>query len=124
LRPQPVTSMDILPTLAELCDVDLPEKPLDGKSLVTTCQSSSAKPPHEQLYWVYQEAWAVREGPWKVIGHGEEIFLANLAQDPTETTDFSTSNPHMGEYLIDRYNHWIIDDIGMDENVQKQAPVN
>ena len=27
-----MTSMDVLPALAELCDVDLPEKPLDGKS--------------------------------------------------------------------------------------------
>lgn len=121
MRPQPVSALDLLPTLADFCDAPLPEAPLDGRSLVTVCNSDEAAPPHDALYWVYKDDWAVREGPWKIVGQGNEIFLANLALDPTETVDYRHSHRHIENRLVDLHNRWIMD-LSRDPNVANQAP--
>ena len=120
LRPQPVTAMDLLPTLAEYCDAPLPQAHLDGKSLASVCASKDSASPHDVLYWVYKDDWAVREGPWKIVGRGNDIFLANLALDPTETINHSKSHRHVETRLIDLHNRWILE-LSRDPNVASQA---
>lgn len=121
LRPQPVTAMDLLPTLADFCDAPLPDAHLDGRSLASVCASDESDSPHEALFWVYQNHWAVREGPWKLIGEGDKIFLANLALDPTERVDYRQSHGHIERRLVDLYNNWITE-LSSDPNVADQAP--
>jgi arylsulfatase A-like enzyme len=121
LRPQPVTALDLLPTLAEFCDVPLPQVEIDGASLASVCASDEASSPHDALYWVYKEDWAVREGPWKIVGQGDDIFLANLALDPTETIDHAKSHRHVQNRLVDLHNRWILK-LSQDANVASQAP--
>ncbi len=115
-RDQLAHACDWLPTLAELCEVPLPDKPLDGRSLVKVLTDGSASSPHEgkSLHWQVGEGpkadWAVREGDWKLIGRsrdtsdGEskevlENFLVNLADDPAETTNRASENPEVLERL-------------------------
>jgi arylsulfatase A len=120
MRPQPVTAMDILPTIAEFCDAPMPDTVIDGKSLASVCASRDASSPHEVLYWVYKDDWAVREGPWKIVGRGNDIFLANLALDPTEKTNYSSSHRHIEARLVDLHNRWIME-LQRDPNVARQA---
>jgi arylsulfatase A len=120
LRTQPVTTMDLLPTLAEFCDAPLPEVQIDGRSLATVCASDETDSPHERLFWVYKDDWAVREGPWKLVGRGSEIFLGNLALDPTEQVNHAASHRHVEVRLVDAYNRWILD-LSRDPNVANQA---
>jgi arylsulfatase A len=121
LRPQPVSALDLLPTLAEFCNAPLPEAHIDGHSLASVCASDEASSPHDVLYWVYKEDWAVREGPWKIIGQGDEIFLANLALDPTETINYAQTHRHIQNRLVDLHNRWIME-LSRDPNVANQAP--
>lgn len=120
VRRQPVTAMDLLPTLAEFCDAPLPDVLLDGKSLADLCASDDAGAPHEVMHWVYGDEWAVREGPWKMVVNGQDIFLANLALDPTETINHQASHLHIQMHLIDRHNAWSLE-LSRDPNVPQGA---
>ena len=121
LRQQPVTSMDLLPTIAELCNVPPPDVIIDGKSLAGVCTSKDSDSPHKALFWVYKDDWAVREGPWKIVGRGGDVFLANLDLDPTETIDYSASHRHIEFRLIDLYNRWMLQ-LSRDPNVSNHGP--
>ncbi|MEZ5325290.1 MAG: sulfatase-like hydrolase/transferase [Verrucomicrobiales bacterium] len=110
VRGQVAHACDWMPTLAELCDVPLPDRYLDGHSLLPVLRSPDAASPHQQLHWMLgtnaeRAQWAVREGAWKLIGNANDttdgrniskipgLFLANLDNDPSETTNIADQHP-------------------------------
>ncbi|MCL4854727.1 MAG: hypothetical protein KJZ78_25485, partial [Bryobacteraceae bacterium] len=113
---------DWLPTLADLCDVDPPSVPLDGRSLVGMLRDANADP-HDgrALHWqvgVGQNAdWAVREGDWKLIGNTRDTgtgasgnqrvtrFLVNIKSDPRETTNLADEHPEIVARLRALHEH-------------------
>lgn len=123
---------DWLPTIAELCGVDLPEKAIDGKSLVTVIKDTTTASPHERLHWMVgrdpQKAqWAVRERDWKLIGNArdttkggkhlvlKEPFLVNLADDPSEVTNLAEKHPDVVKRLTE-YHRSVVGSIGGSSN--------
>lgn len=123
-----VSNMDWFPTLAELCNIPLPERKLDGKSMVPMLNGKSDKGTHETFYWQSlgtQEnpQWAVRHGKWKLLHRPFEAeknelnesgyFLVNLEKDPSETTNLADSHPEIVDRLYKGYKTWI-------ENVEQQ----
>lgn len=63
----PVTSIDLLPTLARLCQTDLPSKPIDGVDRLPVLlgqQGAEGRPP--SAYYSGGELQAVRSGRWKL----------------------------------------------------------
>lgn len=116
VRDQLSHACDWLPTLAELTGVKLPEVHIDGRSLVKVIKNPNAPSAHEgsALHWQLGEGskaeWAVREGDWKLIGRTRdttdghsvktvETFLANLKDDPSETTNLAAEYPEKVEHL-------------------------
>ena len=86
-------TIDVLPTLAALAGAELPEKKIDGKSIVPLIEGrSGAKSPHEAYFYRLE---AVRCGDWK-LKKGE---LFNLQSDLSETTDVSKEHPEVVERL-------------------------
>jgi arylsulfatase A-like enzyme len=117
-RRQLATGCDWLPTLAQLCGARLPEKKLDGKSLVEVIESAEVPSPHEQWYWQLgrgpRSQWAVREGAWKLLGNARDTsnkapltsedkkrFLVNLDDDPSEMENLAEENPEVVERLME-----------------------
>jgi arylsulfatase A len=115
-RDQMAHSCDWLPTVAELCGVDLPKRTIDGKSLATVIRDNGAQTPHKRLHWMVgrdakKAQWAVREGDWKLIGNArdttngrkhfvlDKLFLSNLAEDPSETRNAAEDHPEVVERL-------------------------
>jgi len=113
---------DWLPTIAELTGVKLPEVHIDGRSLVEVIKNSKTPSVHEgsALHWQLGEGtkaeWAVREGDWKLIGRTRdttdghsvktvETFLANLKDDPSETTNLAAKFPEKVEHLRKLHEH-------------------
>lgn len=63
-----VAGMDILPTIAEIAGASLPEKQIDGVSLLPLLKGEKAEP-RKSLYYYYRNnnLEAVRDAQWKLV---------------------------------------------------------
>ena len=102
-----ISSVDMLPTFAELAGTQIPDSVvIDGRSLVTVFQKDEYDP-DRAVFWHYPvyhhdvPASAVRKGDWKLIEYlDDETFeLYNLKDDIGETTDVCSQYPERCEEL-------------------------
>jgi len=122
VRNQLAANIDWFPTLAEYCHLPLPDRKLDGKSLVQVIQNEKERSPHNMFYWQSgggkdNPQWAVREGDWKLLHNpmqakkeeldGESLMLINLQQDPAEKQNLSQAYPEQVKKLKEKYEHWL-----------------
>ncbi|RCS54927.1 DUF4976 domain-containing protein [Bremerella cremea] len=112
----PVVSTDFFPTMLELAGLPLqPMLHADGQSLVSLL-GGAGEQPERALYWHYPHyhgsTWkpgaSIREGDWKLIEFYEydEVELYNLADDPGEQNDLSTSQPEKTAQLREKLHTW------------------
>lgn len=117
-RNQMAISLDWYPTLAELCNISLPDKRIDGRSLVPVLKSAVAESPHKTLFWQLGNQWAVREGPWKLVVNGRDndrepphrvadVFLSNLDKSLSETNNLAADNQAIVERLTRYHRDWL-----------------
>ena len=115
-RDQFVVGCDWLPTIAGICDVPLPERKIDGRSIADVLRSDDAPSPHESFYWHLGSGknvqWAVREGNWKLLGKptdtsrkapltkDDELFLVDLGNDLGEIHNLAAKNPEVVQRLL------------------------
>ncbi|HOD82429.1 MAG: Arylsulfatase [Planctomycetes bacterium ADurb.Bin126] len=117
-------SIDVLPTLVDLCGLDKPAHRIDGLSVAEMLKSASADSPHRVMHWQLGNQWAVREGDWKLVANAQDplgadrpadlpkpdkIFLSNLAQDVTETKNQAAENGEIVKRLTRLHEHWAKD---------------
>ena len=123
VREQLAFGCDWFPTLAELCGVLLPKMTLDGKSLLPVLRSAKAPSPHEVLHWQtgspQNPSWAVREGPWKLLGNpldnagpkltaeDKKLFLTNLKDDLREQGNVASEFPDVTKRLHGLHDSWL-----------------
>ena len=87
---QPVNSLDVLATIADVTDAPLnPEKPLDGTNLIPFVTGTKQGAPHKAIYLRgggSKGTYAVRMGDYKIITHNEgaRLQLYNLKDDISE----------------------------------------
>ncbi|MDP6410370.1 MAG: sulfatase-like hydrolase/transferase [Planctomycetota bacterium] len=107
---EPVSSIDLLPSIAEICGVGLPEgRMIDGESLVALL-GGGGEWEREELFWHFPHFWwgtrvapygVLRKGRWKLIrrygGGGRELF--DLEADPGETRDLAAERSALVERL-------------------------
>jgi arylsulfatase A-like enzyme len=116
-----------MPTLAELTGVKLVNADIDGRSLVGVIRSAEASSPHEVLHWQVDEGpnaqWAVRAGPWKLIGNVRDTsersrgftlsaadakwFLSNLAEDVSERHNYASEHGDVVRRLQTLHAQWL-----------------
>jgi arylsulfatase A len=111
VRDQLATGCDWFPTIAELCDVKLPNRHYDGKSLWPVLASADAASAHDHFFWLLGKGknaqWAIRKGDWKLLGNAtdktdraapvkvDKLFLANLRDDIGEQTNVAAEHPEV-----------------------------
>lgn len=121
----PAMTIDVFPTMAALIDADLPELPIDGKSIWPLMTGASHTSPQEAYFFYYKlnELHAVRSGRWKLqfphtyrtmtgqkpgkdgipgkYNNGAEIGLVlyDLEADIGESTDVAAEHPDVVERL-------------------------
>jgi arylsulfatase A-like enzyme len=99
-----------------------PDVHLDGRSLAPVIRSAAAPSPHGVLHWQTGNAWAVREGDWKLLGQPQDtgvvppqkikdLFLVNLRQDPREQTNLADREPDVVRRLQSLHDAWA-EDVG------------
>jgi arylsulfatase A-like enzyme len=118
VRDQMATSLDWLPTFAELAGATLPDRKIDGSSLAAVLHSEQAPSPHEVFHWQLQDQWAVREGPWKLVVNGldtdhrvrlegeDKVFLSHLDRDATETKNLAREHTEVVDRLTRLHEEW------------------
>ena len=117
-RNQFAVNTDWMPTLAELCGIELDSKDMDGKSLVKIINNEAEETKHTAGYcWQYQDMWVARKGQWKLLGNprdtGKKIaklkakrWLVNLEKDPGEQINLASKYPTIVAELEHQYNNW------------------
>lgn len=121
VREQLAANIDWLPTLAEYCAIALPDRKIDGKSLVTVISDPTAKSPHDVFFWNANDQkedgqWAVRQGKWKLLhrpaqAKKEELddngfFLVDMDDDLRERKNVSIHHPNIVSQLTDLFKNW------------------
>ena len=120
VRNQLAVNADWMPTLAELCGITLDTKDLDGKSLVSIIKNEGMATRHETFCWQLGKQKAARNGDWKLLLHPvihsptyqnlvepkDSIFLANLREDPSETTNLASEHPEKVKELKLQFEAW------------------
>ena len=93
---------DILPTFADLVNVNISDVATEGISLLPTfLGNSKEQKQHPYLYWEFHENkfsdQAVRKGKWKAIRHDPDAKaeLYNLEVDPKEKNNLASTNPEV-----------------------------
>jgi arylsulfatase A-like enzyme len=117
-RYQWVMSLDLMPTLADLCGAQLKNEVV-GKSMVPILMHEDEPSKHEKHIWQSGAQWAVRKGKWKLVGNpvdhsgkGEldpvkdQLFLINLDEDRTELMNYASLVPEKVEELTQEYLAW------------------
>lgn len=106
MRNQIVTAMDWFPTILELCNVEKPDRKLDGHSALPVIKDAKAKSRHKVLHYMWQEGWCVREGDWKLIGSNKSrrngtfpLSLHNLGEEAPEVRDHAAEQPDLVKRL-------------------------
>jgi len=109
-----VSSVDFLPTFADLAGVELPEEQVfDGISLLNHLEGSEVDP-ERAIFWHYpvyhhdEPASVVRKGKWKLIHNliSDQRFLYDLENDIGESTDLSLLEPELVEDLYRILEEW------------------
>ncbi len=97
LSHQPWYFADMLPTLADLVEMDLPY-PVDGVSVWPTIQGKNQDLKERYFYWEFHERGfqqAARKGGWKAIRleKNAPLELYHLSQDPIEKRNVADQYP-------------------------------
>ena len=112
----PITSVDFLPTFAELAGVSLPAgQPVDGESFAPLIEGRPALD-DRAIFWHYPlylagratPASAIRKGDWKLIEFFEDgrVELYNVATDNSESRNMADAAPAKASELHQELIAW------------------
>ncbi len=112
---QPVISLDVFATAAELTGANVPAShTLEGADILPYLTGRQTGAPHDRLFWRAGGGarFAVREGDWKLVGgQNGKTQLFNLATDLGESEDLAASQPEVLSRLSRAYAGWNKDNI-------------
>lgn len=112
---EPVTSLDVFPTVLAAAGVDPGDRPLDGVDLLPYLTGARQGPPHEVLHWRFLDERALRRGTMKLVryrppelGAGAELRTAlyDLSRDEAERFDLSGERPELAAELAREMEAW------------------
>jgi len=105
--PQISAVIDLLPTLADLADIDYStSNPLDGVSLKPLLLGESETVDDRPLFAHWRDRTSVRTQRYRLDHQGR---LFDMVEDPSQTTDLSEKLPNLAAHLAAQVKHWKMD---------------
>ncbi len=102
----PVSTLDIFPTVAALAGVKPPAN-LDGVNLTPFLKGAQSAPPHDALFFSIDGKKAVRQHEWKlVVEPNGTPHLFNLAKDLEEKHDLAPTETGRVKELTAKWQAW------------------
>ena len=102
----PVSTLDIFPTIAALAGVAAPAN-LDGVNLTPFLKGESKGPPHASLFFQTTTHGAVLQHPWKlVVAPDQSMQLFNLSDDIGEKLNLAGREAARVAHLEEEWKAW------------------
>jgi arylsulfatase A-like enzyme len=134
---QLASTMDLLPTFAELASVEPPSNKIDGLSITQLLFDQKAVTPHDAYYYYDRDQLqAVRSGPWKLFlplsdfnrhphfekGGSAQALLFNLDEDIDCSSNLASSYPKVVGRLMKMAEEakWELGDRGVEGHEARQ----
>ena len=107
-RHQTVMTMDLFPTFAKIAGMaPPPDHQLDGIDILPLLRDETVRI-DRVLHWRFGDSWAVRSGPWKLIGKGEaSVALFDLEKDLEEQNDLLENQQEKAAELMQHHRQWV-----------------
>lgn len=94
------SSIDLLPTLVNLCNLESPRNFIDGKNRLPQFQNQQNLNPEPIFYYSAQGYMeGVRLGPWKLLQLKDSAYLFNLEEDVAEKYNLIIDQPALADSL-------------------------
>ena len=104
--------IDVSATLRDITGAKYPKKVSGNKTKAPTGKSlfpifkGEEREPHEEIFWRFNRANAVRQGDLKVVRVGKTWELYDLKADPTETKNLAKERPKKTSELSQMWEDW------------------
>jgi len=104
--------IDVSATLRDITGAKYPKKVSGNKTKAPTGKSllpifkGEEREPHEEIFWRFNRANAVRQGDLKVVRVGKTWELYDLKADPTETKNLAKERPKNTSELSKMWEDW------------------
>jgi arylsulfatase A-like enzyme len=114
---EPLMTIDLLPTIAEMIGAKLPGHRIDGKNILPLMLSDDAKSPHKAYYFYNgNQLQAVRQGKWKLhFPHGYRTMAGKPGGTGGIPTNYSQAKIELS--LFDLHQ-----DIGESKDLKAEFP--
>lgn len=114
---EPLMTIDLLPTIAEMIGAKLPGHRIDGKNILPLMLSDDAKSPHKAYYFYNgNQLQAVRQGKWKLhFPHGYRTIAGKPGGTGGIPTNYSQAKIELS--LFDLHQ-----DIGESKDLKAEFP--
>ena len=114
---EPLMTIDLLPTIAEMIGAKLPGHRIDGKNILPLMLSDNAKSPHKAYYFYNgNQLQAVRKGKWKLhFPHGYRTMAGKPGGTGGIPTNYSQAKIELS--LFDLHQ-----DIGESKDLKAEFP--
>lgn len=101
-----ISSLDLMPTFAEICNTWVPDATMDGYDILSVLSGGEDPSPREDMFWEWMHLKAARVGPYKWVKTPDEEGLYDLSRDPGEREDLSSELPEVVKELRNRWQEW------------------
>ncbi|MFH5833840.1 sulfatase-like hydrolase/transferase [Halalkalibaculum sp. DA384] len=104
-----ILTMDILPTLAEIINIDIESKTdVTGRSFAPLVNGSEGEYEWNErtVFWRFREGKAARKGDWKIVINEDSEELYNLSKGIDESKNVRENNQEIFSQLKDELESW------------------
>ena len=104
-----IHGVDWLPTVASICNADLPEGIYDGMNIKSAFLGKEIQR-REAVYWSQAGSIASVNGNWKaVLNKNKEFQLFDIEKDPAELRNLKADNPDVADEMERGLREWLAD---------------